>query len=284
MPLLSVVPQVERKSYAPFVGAANQSLLRLSELDLPGLVVSNNNKDPSDILFHHNDHPMFQTHQGEISERKPDVVIISWKTARTARNNGDIYKKNDMYLHCETACAKPDNNFRWPETVSTVEFKRTSSSLDAPPSGYEVRDYNVPTSHQYMEYRKETPKPAEATGSRPVPAPAPPSSNERKPPGVSLLFLANMYGAGKRESVRLKLQGKRPSDNALPNQPENKRAKSKNEKPEDDDNEKEKNIEPIVQNGLYAAEMFAPRVARRHVISFAVNGKSMNGHEELSTN
>jgi hypothetical protein len=183
--LLSVAPQVETKSYAPFVGAANQSLLRLSELDMPGLVASKDNKDLSDILFHHNDHPMFQTHQGETSERKPDVVIIPWKTARAARNNGDIYKKNDMYLHCKTACAKPDSNFKWPETVSTVEFKRTRSTLDAPPSGYEVRDYNVPTSHQYMEYRKETPKPAEATGSRPVPAPASQPSNERKPPGVS---------------------------------------------------------------------------------------------------
>jgi len=56
-PLLSVAPRVETKSYAPFVGAANQSLLRLSELDVHGLVASKNNKDPSDIPFHHNDHP-----------------------------------------------------------------------------------------------------------------------------------------------------------------------------------------------------------------------------------
>jgi len=182
--LLSVAPQVETKSYAPFVRAANQSLLRLSELDVPGLVASKDDEDPSDILFHHNDHPMFQTHQGETSERKPDVVIIPWKTARTARNNGDIYHKNDMYLHCETACAKPDNNFIWPETISTVEFKRTRSTLDAPPSGYEVRGYNVPTSNQYMEYRKETSKPAEATGSRHVPAPTSKPSNESKPLGV----------------------------------------------------------------------------------------------------
>ena len=65
-----------------------------------------------------------------------------------------------------------------------VEFKRTRSTLDVPPSGYEVRDCNVPTSDQYMEYRKETLKPAEATDSRPVPAPASQPSNERKPPGV----------------------------------------------------------------------------------------------------
>ena len=277
--MLSVAPQVEMKSHAPFVGAANQSLLRLSELDVPGLVASKDDKDLNDILFHHNDHPMFQTHQGEISERKPDLVIIPWKTARTARNNGDIYRKNDMYLHCKTACAKPDNNFKWTETVSTVEFKRTRSTLDAPPSGYEVRGYNVPTSIQYMEYRKETSKPAEATGSRHVPAPAP------KPPGVSSsMFLANMHDAAKCESARLKLQGNRPSDNAPPNQPESKRAKSNKEKPDDDDDEEEKKIHPIVQNGLYAAEMFAPHIARRHVISLVVNGKSMNSHEELPTN
>jgi hypothetical protein len=227
---------------------------------------------------------MFQTHQGETSERKPDVVIIPWKTARTARNNGDIYEKNDMYLHCETACAKPDSNFKWPETVSTVEFKRTRSTLDAPPSSYEVRGYNVPTPHQYMEYRKETPKPEETTGSRPVPAPAPKPSNERKPLGVSpSMFLANMHDAAKRESARLKLQGKRPSDSTPPNQPESKRARSNKEKPDVDD-EKEKAIDPIVQNGLYAAEMFAPHIARRHVISFLVNGKSMNSHEDLSSN
>jgi len=93
-----------------------------------------------------------------------------------------------------------------------------------------------------------------------------------------------MYDAAKRESARLKLQGKRPSDNAPPNQPETKRARSNKEKPDDNDDEKEKKIHPIVQNGLYAAEMFAPHIARRHVISFIVNGKSMNSHEELSTN
>ena len=40
----------------------------------------------------------------------------------------------------------------------------------------------------------------------------------------------------------------------------------------------------ILSNGLRAAEMVAPHIARRHVISFVVNGKSMNSHEEPSTN
>ena len=93
----------------------------------------------------------------------------------------------------------------------------------------------------------------------------------------------NMHDAAKRESARLKLQGKRPSDNAPPNQLESKRVKSNKEKSDVDD-EKEKKIDPIVQNGLYAAEMFAPHIARRHVISFIVNGKSMNSHESLSSN
>ena len=110
--IVTIQANLSTKSYASFVGVANQFLLRLSELDMPELLAFKDNKDLSDILFHHNDRPMFQTHQGETSERKPDVVIIPWKTTRTAQNNGDIYKKNDMYFQCKTACDKPDNNFK----------------------------------------------------------------------------------------------------------------------------------------------------------------------------
>jgi len=36
-----------------------------------------------------------------------------------------------------------------------------------------------------------------------------------------------------------------------------------------------KKIDPMEQNGLYAAEIFATHVARQHVLSFVAEGKSI---------
>jgi hypothetical protein len=53
-----------------------------------------------------------------------------------------------------------------------------------------------------------------------------------------------------------------------------KRKRAGNNENQNDEKEPKK-IHPIVQNGLYVAEMFAAHIARQHVISFIVNSRFM---------
>ncbi|KAG0698935.1 hypothetical protein DFH29DRAFT_834252 [Suillus ampliporus] len=249
----------ERHSYAPFVQAANCALLELSKLDAPGLISSKTHDDPNDILFHVND-PSFinQTHQGAESRRKPDVVVVSCQSARNAgKEKKDLKEK----IYTKARC-KPDSNFQWTDVRSTLEFKRTKNRLQLPPSTYQVKDSN-PSDQKYMDYRirNETNDPVEPTGSTPVPA-GDPTQSSHEPSSAP---------GRPNQSEQLKSKGdkKRTSDHLRSSEPRSKRPKSNNE---NKGNEKEpKKIHPIVQNGLYVAEMFAAHMARLHVISFVVN-------------
>ena len=140
---------METSSYAYFVRAANTALIELKPLDVPGLP-SSKSDNPSDIVFHRND-PMYirQYHQDAESKRKPDVVVVSCKSARSVRKGRKTAKKVN-----EMACNAPDENFEWADVLSTVEFKRTKNALRSPPTSYGVEKYAPPT-QQYMDLRKE---------------------------------------------------------------------------------------------------------------------------------
>lgn len=141
----------EVPSYAPFVGAANRALLQLSALNVPGLVGPKDSEDHQNIIFHHNDKPVRQLHQGVESCRKPDVVIVSWDTARKAKTDGDLYCKQDLYT--KLVCSKPDGNFQWKDVLSTIEFKYTKRRpgfCPPPPLHYNIA--SAPQNPHYMEY------------------------------------------------------------------------------------------------------------------------------------
>jgi hypothetical protein len=119
----------------------------------------------TNILLHVNDPmPIFQSHQGKQSERKPDVVIVSHKTALGATAQPETQQSQ---VPSETPCKSPKDNFQWADVLSTLEFKRTRKSLADPPAVY-TTDYVVPTSVQYMEYKKDTNGPSKPTSSTPA--------------------------------------------------------------------------------------------------------------------
>jgi len=76
-----------------------------------------------------------------------------------------------------------------------------------------------------------------------------------------------------RRSGRLNDGNKKRTSNNLGsnNEPNSKRLKSNNEKPKDGEEPKE---HPVIQNGLYAAEMMAAHVPRQNVISPIIRSKS----------
>jgi len=91
-------------------------------MNVPGIVSSKSDKDTSEILFHHNDHEMYQMHQGEQSIRKPDVVVLSRKAAYAVQEDVDLNERLDVFGSTRT---KPKKHFQWRNILSIVEFKRS---------------------------------------------------------------------------------------------------------------------------------------------------------------
>jgi hypothetical protein len=182
--------------------------------------------------------PIYQSHQGKQSERKPDIVVVSHQTALGAK----AHQMQESQPLTEIACKSPKDNFQWVDVRSTLEFKRARKPLAHPPAAYKT-DYVVPApSVQYMEYRKDTNDPAKPTNSTPA--------------------------AGSSQTPHEASHESRPSSQQTSRGVKRKRAGNN----DNQDEEKEpKKIHPIVQNGLYVAEMFAAHIARQHVISFIVN-------------
>ncbi|KAG1805113.1 uncharacterized protein HD556DRAFT_1437275 [Suillus plorans] len=227
---------IEREplTYAPFVKAANCALRELSKVNVDGIPAFKVD-DKTNVLLHVNDpKPIYQDHQDKQSERKPDVVVVSHQTALGMK----AHQTQESQVLTETACKSPKDNFQWTDVRSTLELKRPRKFLTHPPSVYKT-DYVVPSpSAQYMEYRKDANGPAKPTGSTPATGSAQTpheASNELRP-------LSQSSRGVKRKRDEDRTEEKEPI------------------KPH-----------PIVQNGLYVAEMFAAHIARQHVISFIVN-------------
>ncbi|KAG1864943.1 hypothetical protein DFJ58DRAFT_866135 [Suillus subalutaceus] len=248
----------ETPSYTDFVQAANYALRGLRKVNVPGIPAFQDD-DETNVLFHVND-PSFihQEHQGKKSSRKPDVVVVSYKSAADIMPEG---KSTNVY---QSACKKPTKdheNFQWIQVRTTFEFKRPKKRLSHPPSTYN-KDYVVPAV-LYMDYMKETSASAHPTDSTPATGPAETSykkSNE-------LQNISERLRSSKRGSDHL-------GSNELPNikrskQDEEGQPRQEQDDDEEDDDEDEKKKEeprkhhPVVQNGLY--------VAGDHVISFIVN-------------
>ncbi|KAG2134181.1 uncharacterized protein EDB93DRAFT_849610 [Suillus bovinus] len=259
----------EIPSYPDFVQAANCALRGLRKVDVPGIPAFQDD-DETNILFHVND-PSYiqQEHQGKKSSRKPDVVVVSHQSAADIIPEG---KPKNVY---QSACKKPTKdheNFQWTQVRTTFEFKRKKKRLPHPPSTY-TKGYVVPNV-LYMNYAKETN--ASAKPADPAPAAGPQTSYKKSNE------LQNI-------SERLR-SNKRGSDHLSSNQPPNiKRSKQDEEgqsgqdqgEEEEDEEEDEKKKKPrkhhpVVQNGLYVAEMFAAHIARQHVISFIVNNDAIH--------
>ena len=264
----------EPPSYKPFVRAVNYALSRLAQLDARGIIPSKiaEAQGEGGIIFHNNDHSIKQKHQGVESTRKPDVVVVSYQSARGVLKDGTNPTKSKLYS--DIACKKPHGNFQWPDILSTFEFKRATNHKMKHPNYDNVTIVDAPTP-QYMGYGKGRGDNVQPTGSTPVTdaGPSQRAPNERELLNISsCCALTDMRDAAKRYELRSSTgANKRTSDNS--DQPtSNKRLKGNNENP---NNEKSKITDPMAQNGMYAAEMFAADVARQHVISCLVNSKSL---------
>ena len=113
-----------------------------------------------DPLFHQNDPmPIKGTHNERESSRKPDVVLVSMRSASSAFGSDD-YDWIDYAFNF--GIDKPKNNFGWGDILLTVEFKRKDSTLTLPPPEYNDKDMVkliVPQSLRSTSEREEIAEP-----------------------------------------------------------------------------------------------------------------------------
>ncbi|KAG1774509.1 hypothetical protein EV702DRAFT_1280603 [Suillus placidus] len=250
---------IEPPMYAPFIKAANCALGRLSELEAPGLVPYKAQKDSENILFHLNDPSfIYQTHQGKKSKRKPDVVVVSHATAKKVGKS----KAKAIY---EAGLCKPTRKFEWTEVRTTVEFKHTKpvSPPGPPPATYAVKTYDISEAKKFMKFRRETNDSAE--GPEPaVPAPLPAS-------GAATSSRQTSNAAGRSNlSEPPKDKGEKKRSSTGPADVRSSKKSKLGAEGEKKESSEPVKAHPVVQNGLYAAEMFAAYFARRSVISYVV--------------
>ena len=136
----------------------NSAFEALRELkDLPSELRMASDDDP---LFHQNDPmPIKGTHNEESSIRKPDVVLVSMRSASSAFGSDD-YDWIDYAFNF--GIDKPKNNFGWGDILLTVEFKRKNATLTKPPPEYNDKDMVksiVPQSLRSTSEREEIAEP-----------------------------------------------------------------------------------------------------------------------------
>lgn len=137
----------EKELYPLFVKAANVALLFLQELEVENIRPLN---DAPAICFHVHDPVLLkQSHQGQVSQRKPDVIIISELDTRDAHGSTEcIYSQKDTFLGVATA--PPTKPFGWRSVHTFVEFKKSKNKIELPPESYTLREYVPPQEHEYL--------------------------------------------------------------------------------------------------------------------------------------
>jgi hypothetical protein len=109
---------------------AFQALREVKDLSSELRMASND-----DPLFHQNN-PM--THNEESSSRKPDVVLVSMRSANIAFDPEDHSAWTDYAFG--TGTKPPKNNLGWGDILLTVEFKRKDSTVAKLPPEYKHQD------------------------------------------------------------------------------------------------------------------------------------------------
>ncbi|KAG1748232.1 hypothetical protein EDB19DRAFT_1847773 [Suillus lakei] len=273
----------ERPSYCEFTQIANTALVALSKVNVPGMP-AHQDDDETDILFHTNDTAnISQEHQGKKSIRRPDVVVVSCKSAQDAVAEGQSIR-NDHIRKYACKSAPKGSNFQWMNVRSTLEFKRPKKRIPPPPSAYKM-DYVVPAV-LHMEYLKETDASAQPTDSTSSTSTQPTDSatNASAQPTNSTPATGPAQTSCKasnevqnisdrlRSSTRSSTKHRLDLGSTEPSSTKRSRRAKEPQSQEDEEKKKEpQRLHPVVQNGLYVAEMFAGHIARQHVISFIVN-------------
>ena len=157
--ITSVSPGKENAFYAPFVKAANIAFACLAKITVPGM---KNAGGGLDIICQQNDPKlMFQTHQGQESIRKPDVVIIPF--SYDAFPGTEDAGPDPRGTRLVNARNQPKKSLLWKDVLVCIEFKRSKSgkknNMRKPKDRYAVAKY-VATKPEYRRVERVVPEAA----------------------------------------------------------------------------------------------------------------------------
>ena len=130
----------------------NSAFEALRELkDLPSELRMASDDDP---LFHQNDPmPIKGTHNERESSRKPDVVLVSMRSASTAVGPDVDLAWTEYAFRTGIKPPTKNNNFGWGDILLTVEFKRKDSAVTKLPPEYKHQDMVKSISPQSLPLR-----------------------------------------------------------------------------------------------------------------------------------
>ncbi|KAG1836239.1 hypothetical protein DFJ58DRAFT_847063 [Suillus subalutaceus] len=143
-----------------------------------------------------------------------------------------------------------------------AEFKHNKirTGLSKPPATYAAKAYDVPEAKKYMKYHRKTNDTTEPTGLTPLPGSG---------AATSSCQTSAVRGRSKRSGS---LNKKKCSSSQALDGHSSKKLKVNNNGEEPPKPPKDpQDIHPIVQNGLYAAELFAAHIMRENVITYVVD-------------
>ncbi|KAI6042186.1 hypothetical protein EDC04DRAFT_2971528 [Pisolithus marmoratus] len=136
----------ENTLYPDFMQAVNTALLCLQLLHIPKIRPHGH----SPIYFHINDPSLLmQSHQGEISHHKPDIVLVLEQDTLQARGSEEnISHPDDLPLNIATM--HPQYPFRWHSIRTFVECKTSKCKMETPPETYTCQPDSQTPKRKYL--------------------------------------------------------------------------------------------------------------------------------------
>ncbi|KAG0699553.1 hypothetical protein DFH29DRAFT_1014269 [Suillus ampliporus] len=241
-----VSPGVESDYYKPFINATNIAMACLKDIKVDGMRAAS---PKVDIICQLNDKNMVQNHQNVPSTRKPDVVILPFQSSLDAFPHDRMGPSEHMLRN---ATEKPIESLLWKDVLASVEFKRKSKRLAAPPSSYTVKDY-VPPKPEYLPVGSVAPE-------DPATAASGPSQTQSQQPVPAAVPL--------RRSARVAESSQKASSKSSSKRKATESVESSRKRPKVGDTDTK--LDVTVQTGLYAAEMFAASVAVNYLLNLIV--------------
>ncbi|KAH7891040.1 hypothetical protein F5I97DRAFT_1976866 [Phlebopus sp. FC_14] len=207
----------------------------------------------SSVYFHVNDPSLLkQIHQGELSERKPDVVVSESDASKhVADDTHNILSREEFLLKAAT------NPLAWCNVRMFVEFKTSKKEMAKPPSSYPLSSHKPPPNPRYLMVDQQMEE-NDARQSEALPAaPASASANSQPPADARRSSHLQLPGA---ETSQSGSNSCKMSSEGAQSEPKRQKSESKRRHP------------VIVQAAGYAAEMFAAHTGQQHVLGLVIVG------------
>ncbi|KAI6022952.1 hypothetical protein BKA83DRAFT_4271284 [Pisolithus microcarpus] len=232
--------------HTDFVKAANAALRYLQSLHVPAI------RPCSNPVYFHVSNPSIrrQSHQGEVSERKPDIVLVSGQDAVEVCGSEKDPTNSRKTFTAKKPCRSPN----WRSVRTFVVCKTSKHKMKPPPRLYTYQLDTQPPKHEYLGAHILDRAPALAQSYASSATPVCSANNSRPSTGEPLGQFDHLQRKASDSKRKRTLE-----------QPEVSQSQSKRHQ-----SRPEVDYLSTTQAGCCAAEMFAAHAGRLHVIGVII--------------